>query len=250
MIPYKAVLIDDEQKLIQVLKIKLKQTCPELEIIAEANNAQEGYEIISEKKPDIVFLDIGMPGESGFEMLQRFDDIDFEIIFVTGYNDYALKAIQFCAIGYVLKPINSEELRTAVEHAIVRMDKKISKQQYEYFFEQLNNPELLSKRIGLTTIDGIEFVKIKDIIRCETNGRHTVAYLADKTKIMSNYKLGKLYKLLQAYHFFMPHKSHLVNLSHALKYDKEGLLIMSDGTMVPLSRRKKADFFIEIEKIT
>ena len=249
MTQLKAVLIDDEKKLLEVLKIKINQICPELDIVGTANNAQSGFKIIKRLSPDIVFLDIGMPGESGFDMLKRFDQIDFEIIFVTGYNDYALKAIKFCAIGYVLKPVISEELVAAVKNAKVRIESKIAKEQYKYFFEQLTNPEKKNKRIGIPTENGIEFVHINEIIRCEFTKRHTHVSLTDGSSIISMYSLGRFFKLLAEYRFFLSHKSHLVNLSNVLKYDKEGILIMTDGSMVPLSRRKRYDFMELIDRI-
>ncbi len=249
MTHYKAILIDDEKKLLEVLKIKITKCCPDIRIVGQAANAEDGYRLIKNLEPDIVFLDIGMPEESGFDMLQRFDQIDFEIIFVTGYNDYALKAIQYCAIGYILKPVNSEELKQAIRNAISRIKSKISKTQFRHFFELLNNPESSQKKFGIPTIDGIEFVKINEIIHCETRDRHTKVFLEDKSFIESTYKLHQFQKLLAEHNFFMPHKSHLVNLHQILKYDKEGILIMTDGTMIPLSRRKKLLFLQSMERL-
>lgn len=244
-----AVLIDDETKLLQVLRMKLNSNCPDVNIVGTASNAEDGYEMINELNPDVVFLDIGMPGGSGFDMLRRFEKIRFELIFVTGYNEYALEAINFCAIGYVLKPINSEELIDAVNRAGSRAKMRITQNRYDYFLQQIKNPRNDNKRLGIPTDVGLEFVNSQEIVRCEAINRRTYVYLSDETKIESSYQLSNFFKLLSKYNFFLSHKSHLINVKHMIKYGKDGSIIMSDGSVVPLARRKKGEFGDIIDKL-
>jgi len=245
-----AVLIDDESKLIDVLRLKLEAHCPEIEVIGTAQSAAAGYQIINELNPKLVFLDIGLPDETGFDLLKRFNEINFETIFVTGYDHYTLEAIEFCAIGYVLKPVSNDDLIAAVDRARERLNRiKFSEERYTQFLAQITQPSEHSKKIGIPTQEGLEFVKLNEIVRCEANLRFTQVALTDGSKIDSSYNLGSFHKLLANYGFFLCHKSHLINLQEVLKYDKDGVLIMTDGNMVPLSRRKKAEFLSLIEKI-
>ncbi len=246
---YKAILVDDEKKLLEVLKIKIAQCCHEINVVGTATNASDGHKLIQEHKPDIVFLDIGMPDESGFDMLRRFDSIDFEIIFVTGYDEFALQAIQFCAIGYVLKPVGNEELKAAINNAINRLQVKVHTKQFEYFFEHLQNPTAKNRRIGIPTNEGIEFVPVSHIIQCVSQGKNILVYLEDNSTIRCNYSIGQISKLLLDFGFFISHRSHLLNLKKVLKYDSEGYIIMSNGSLVPLSRRKKTGFFDAMHRL-
>jgi len=245
-----AVIIDDESKLIDVLRLKLEANCPYVEIIDTARSAEAGFNIINSRKPELVFLDIGLPDETGFDLLKRFKKINFETIFVTGYDHYTLEAIQFCAIGYVLKPVSTDDLVSAVERAQERLSRKgLQEERYTQFLSQISQTTDSTKKIGIPTQEGLEFVKLNEIVRCEANLRFTQVTLTDGTCIDSSYNLGSFHKLLTNYGFFLCHKSHLINIQEVLKYDKDGVLIMSDGNMVPLSCRKKTEFLSIVDKI-
>jgi len=169
---------------------------------------------------------------------------------VTGYDHYTLDAIRFCAIGYVLKPVSTDDLIDCVERAKERLTKvSISQERYEHFLEQITKPNVDNKRIGVPTSDGLEFIKLAEIVRCEANQRLTKVILTDGSFILSSYNLGSFHNLLGEYKFFLCHKSHLINVQEVLKYDKDGVLIMSDGNMVPLSRRKKTEFLSIINRM-
>ena len=243
-----AIIIDDEQKLREVLKIKLNQYCPTVNILAHGVNAKDGYDKIMEHKPDLVFLDIAMPGETGFDMLSRFERIDFEIIFVTGFNEYALDALKVSAVDYILKPVKTETLIHAVEKAKTKIEDKSLLAQYDVLKHNLNHIGDQNTKVAIPGSTAYEFVKIKEIIRCEGWQKYTKIHLADGVVIVSSYNLGIFRDMLESYGFFSTHKSHLVNKSHITRYLKDGMIIFSDGSNAPVSRRRKEEFMEEVVK--
>jgi two-component system LytT family response regulator len=240
---YKAVIIDDEPKLREVLAIKLNKNCIDIDVVSKASNAEEGYEAILNHKPQIVFLDIAMPGETGFDMLSRFDVIDFEIIFVTGYNEYGLDALKISAVDYLLKPVKTEDLVNAVNKAKIKIEKSTKLEKYENLIFNLNHFGDQKTKLTIPGSDGYEFVAVEDIIRCEGWQKYTKIILSNGETIVSSYNLGVFKEMLLKYDFYETHKSHIINKTHILKYLKEGYVIMSDDSQVPVSRRKKDDFY-------
>jgi two-component system, LytTR family, response regulator len=245
---YTAVIVDDEPKLREVLAIKLNKYCPEIEIVAKAENAQEGYEAIMEFNPNLVFLDISMPGESGFEMLSRFEKIDFTFIFVTGFNEYGLEAIRLSAADYLLKPVKTEDLILAVNKSKEIIDTQIKVQKYENLIHNINNTGNKNSKIAIPGSISIDFIKISEIIRCEGWEKYTKIYTENKGTIISSYNLGNFKDMLGRYGFYECHKSHLINPDHIEKYLKEGTIIMSDKAEIPVSRRKKDEFINDFTK--
>lgn len=243
---YKCILIDDEEKVRRVLKMKLEQYCPDLEIIAEAETAQEGYEAISSLKPDLIFLDISMPGESGFDLLERFDEVNFDIIFVTGYNEYALEALKLSAVDYLLKPVKTESLIQACEKAKVKIEEKQIVEKYALLKHNLANVGNDETKIVIPGSDYYSFIKVKDIIRCEGWQKYTRLYITNGDVAVSSYNIGKFKELLDNYGFINTHKSHLINKTHVKYYKKEGFVVLSDGSEVPLARRRKDAFMKQI----
>jgi len=238
----KAIIIDDEQSSRNSLLDKVKRFCPAIEVVAMADSSQGGYEAIKKHAPDLVFLDIAMPMESGFDMLNKFDDINFEIIFITGFDQYAVKAIEFSAIGYLLKPIDVEELIKAVENAQKRHKLKMENKRISNLLENLKISNFSQRKIAIPSGDGLVFVKINNIIRLESSQKYTLIYLTDKTKLLSSYNIGEFRKLLGEYNFYSPHRSHFINKEHIKKYLKEGVIVMSDDSTVPLSKRRRSEF--------
>lgn len=243
----KVVIIDDEQNARDILEDKIQRFCPELNIVAVAESASAGYDTIKKHKPDLVFLDIAMPMESGFDMLNMFEEINFEIIFVTGYDQFAINAIEFSAIGYILKPVNAEELIKAVFNAKKRLKLKWENKHISNLLSNLKHRSLSNHRIAIPSMQGIEFVIANDIIRFEGFQSLTTLYVVGGKKMVSSYNIGEFRKLLSKYNFFSPHRSHLINLDHIKKYLKEGTIIMADNSSVSVSRRKKSEF-LEIFK--
>ncbi len=247
---YKVIIIDDEDKLREVLDIKITQHCPELNVVAKARNVPEAYSMIVEHDPDIIFLDIAMPVESGFDLIAKFETINFEIIFATGYNEYALDALKVSAVDYLLKPIKTSDLTTAVDKAILRINNKENLKDYNLLKHNIQNIGDQKTKIAIPGSEAYQFVEVESIIRCEGWQKYTKIYLQDGACIVSSYNIGVYKDMLSSYGFYSCHKSHLINKIHIRTYKKEGSVVMSDGSNVPVSRRKKDEFietFINIK---
>jgi len=245
----RVVLVDDEEYPRLLLKELLEESFPEIEIIGEADNADDAYVLIEDEEPDLVFLDIAMPEKTGFDLLQMFDHPEFEVIFVTGYDQHALDAFNHFAIGYLLKPIDSSMLSEAVLNAKKRIESKKSNANIQELLQHLSNSSRKTNRIGIPTMEGLEFVEMNEIIRCEGDQKYTKVYLTNRTNILSSYNIGEFRRILEHHNFFQCHKSHLVNLNHVRKYNKEGTLHMSDDSSVPVSKRKKIEFLNQLPRL-
>lgn len=244
-----ALLIDDEEKAVEILSSLLQEFCPQIKLVETANSLESGLVAINKFQPDIVFLDIEMPGGSGFDLLRKLPHLNFEIIFVTSHDDYAIEAIKFCAIGYILKPIREVELIAAVNQAKGIIDQKQENLRNKQLLENLTNPQNSTHRIGIPTSRGLDFVETGRIIRCEGIQRYTKVVVQNGKDILSSYNLGEFKKLLNAYNFYSPHKSHLISLDHIIRYDKEGTIEMTDGELVPVARRRRQDFLERMKRL-
>jgi len=244
----KTIIIDDEPKLRKVLKIKLEQYCSDVEVVGVASNISEGYEQIKSSNPQIVFLDISMPGGSGFDLLGKFDEIPFEVIFVTGFNDYVLDALKVSAVDYLLKPVVTEDLVNAVERARGRIADRDKIERYHILKHNFHHLGEQDTKIAIPGANAYDFVQIKDIIRCEGWQKYTRIHLANGTCILSSYNIGVFKGMLENYGFYSTHKSHLINCKIITLYLREGMVIMKDGSQVPVARRKKEEFTEQIIK--
>ena len=236
----KAVIIEDEPINISNLQQLLKANCPQINISATAQNAYLGEEIILENKPDLVFLDIQMPGRNGFELLQSLPDYSFEVIFVTAFDNYGIQAVKFAAIDYLLKPINIEELKTAVKKVVEKKEKRNQNLQLENLIQLLKNNQE-EHRIALPSAQQIKYVNPADIIRCESNNNYTTFYFASGEKSVVSKPIYFYEELLQNYNFIRCHQSHLVNKKYIVSLVKEdgGYLLLKDSTQIPISKQKK-----------
>ncbi len=239
---FEAIIVDDEPKLRELLHIKLSQHCPEIQVLGMCENVDDAYEKITLLKPKLVFLDIAMPGSSGFDLLDKFESINFEVIFVTGFNEYALDALKVSAVDYVLKPISTESLKEAVAKAKSRIIDKYKADRYDALKHNINNIGDQKTKIAIPGNNVYEFVIVKNIIRCEGWQKYTKIYLADQRCIVSSYNIGVFKEMLESYGFYSTHKSHLINKQAIEKYLKEGTVILTDGSHVPVARRRKEDF--------
>ena len=244
----RAILIDDEPKLRKVLEMKLNEHCPQIEVMGQAGDVPEGLKCIHTHKPDLVFLDIAMPGESGFDLLDKFDSIDFDIIFVTGYNEYAIDALRVSAVDYLLKPVRTEDLVLAVRKAAERREQRAQLQQYQVLKHNLQHLGDQEAKIAIPGAQAYDFVAVKDIVRCEGWQKYTRIYLMDGSCIVSSYNLGYYRQMLKSYGFYDCHKSHMINRQLISRYLKEGSVVMADESVVPVSRRKKEEFIEEVVK--
>jgi len=237
----RAVTIDDEPESRKAITNILTDYCKDVTILGEADNVASGIKLIKETNPDVVFLDIQMPDGNGFDILESFDTINFHVIFVTAFNQYAIKAIEFSAIDYLLKPLDPAKLLKAVEK-LKNLSPKInqSSERVEMLLKNKNNVS----KIALPTLNGYRFVKVKDIIRCEANNNYTSFYLQTTEKIVVTRTLKDFESMLKDDSFIRVHQSHLINIDYVEQYIKGdgGTAIMSDGSEVEISRRKKDQF--------
>lgn len=242
----KTILVDDEVKSLDILENKLKRFCPDLDIVGKIQNPEIAITAILEKKPDLIFLDITMPNMSGFDLLSKFEKPDFEIIFATGFNDYAIEAIRQCAIGYLVKPIDNLELVNSVKNAVNHISLKNSNQKNKNLLENRTIDPLLRK-IAIPSQIGYEFIKIKDIIHCEGIDGYTKLHFENRKEILSSFSIGYFQKLVGDTYFFQTHKSHLVNLTHVEKYLNEGYVHLTNGISAPVSKTRRIEFLKKIK---
>ena len=237
----KAAIIEDEKRSRETLIGLLRLYCKNIIVVGEANGVQQGKELIDQTKPDLIFLDIQMPDGSGFNLLELFDPIHFGIIFTTAYDQFAIKAIRFSAIDYLLKPIFPDDLITAVERAERTLQLGGYKQNVDTLLDNLKKPAGDLPKIVLSTTEQIYVIKVIDIIRCEADDYYTLFFFKDGTRLMISKTLKESEELLSEYNFIRPHKSHLINSFYIKSFKKQdgGYIVMTDGSEVPVSRRKK-----------
>jgi len=235
-----AVIVDDEPYCCEVLLTSLEKYCQEVMVVAVCNSGIEAIKAIDEYKPALVFLDVEMPKMNGFEMLELLPVINFDLIFTTSFDQYALKAFRVSAIDYLLKPIDREELQTAVQKVMQRSQKPLA-QQLELLLQKVNHPAVVLNKIAMPTMEGLQMMPVDSIISCTSEGNYTVLLLKNKQRIVVSRTLKDIEEILEDHSFARVHHSHLVNLNEINKYVKGegGYLIMSDGSTVDVSRSKK-----------
>jgi two-component system, LytTR family, response regulator len=238
-----AIIIDDEAKGRLALREKLSAYCPQINLLAEATNGQEALMLIQHHKPQLIFLDIEMPRMNGFEMLNELPEKNFHIIFTTAYDQYAIKAIKYAAFDYLLKPIDIEELKAAVEKIDTKENNQ-TKKQVELLQQNMLHPKKQLNKLAIPTLEGLLFFDINDIVHLEANSNYTNIYFANKTKITASKTLKDFEDLLPEDIFFRTHHSNLINLNYIKRYIKGdgGQIELQNGTYVDVSRRKKEEF--------
>ncbi len=239
-----SVIVDDEVQSRFVVRKMLEMYCPQVSVVGEAANIEEAYALIQEHQPDLVFLDVEMPHGSGFELLKKFSYVPFDVIFVTGFDQYALQAIKFCALDYLLKPINANEFIVAVNRCFAKKQQTpATDDRLRHLMENIRTQQLVSHKIALATAQGIEFMEVGNIIHCEAEGNYTVIYLTDKSRCVATGKIKEFEELLQGYSFVRVHKSHLINVQYIRKFLKKegGYFVMQDNQEIPVARRKKEE---------
>lgn len=237
----RAIIIDDEQHCVDTLAIKLQEYCPEIKLLHTCRSAKTGIEAIEKLAPDLVFLDIEMPVMNGFQMLEQFENISFAVIFTTSFDQYAIKAIRFSALDYLLKPIDPKELIAAV-HKVQFQKQPPLQEQYNVLFNHTHHKAGTFNKIAIPTSQGFEFVNCSDIVFCEADDNYTHFQLKDKKKITATRTLKDVEEQLQDFpHFLRVHYSYIVNMNEVSRYirGEGGYLVMSDGTSVNVSRRRK-----------
>ncbi|MCD4681782.1 MAG: LytTR family DNA-binding domain-containing protein, partial [Bacteroidales bacterium] len=213
----KTIIVDDELDAVNFIRSIIEEYCPKLEVVGTGHSAKEGSKLIINKTPDLVFLDVEMPHGSGFDLLANFPDKSFDVIFITAFNHYAIQAIKFSAVDYILKPININEFITAVDKVL---DNKASNDHRNANFKTLleNVRSTLPSKLAIPTSDGMEYLNTKEIIRVEADRSYSWFYLKDNRKLLVSRNLKEYQELLTDRNFFRTHNSHLINLEHVKKY--------------------------------
>ena len=236
-----AIIIDDESHCLATLSLLLKEYCPEINVKEQCSSAKKGLEAIEKYKPGLVFLDIEMPAMNGFEMLEQFNEVNFAIVFTTSYDQYAIKAIRFSALDYLLKPVDPDDLVTAVKK-VQRQQKQPVAEQFQMLMKQLQGKGFQFHKFAMPTIEGYELIPADQVIWIEANDNYTNIYLKNKSRIIACRILKDVEEQLHDFSFFIRvHHSYMVNLNEVTKYirGEGGYLIMSDGSTVNVSRSRK-----------
>lgn len=237
----RTIIVDDEPRGRRALSLMLARHCPDVQVVAEADSAVTGAEAILRHAPDLVFLDIEMPGGGGFELLESLDTVDFDVIFVTAYDQYAIRAIRNSAVDYLLKPTRVDELRTAVARSSARREQRVDPRTVE---RRPSASLLHADKIPLPMSNGFIFVSIRSILRCEARSNYTMFYFDNGTTTLVSKTLGEFESLLSDHEFCRVHNSHIINMRHVERYikGKTGIVVLSDGSQVEVSPRKKSLF--------
>ncbi|MDZ7740502.1 MAG: LytTR family DNA-binding domain-containing protein [Bacteroidota bacterium] len=247
----KAVIIDDESDAVDFIASIIEEYCKDVELLGSANSAREGAELIREKQPELVFLDVEMPHGTGFDLLENFPEKNFDVIFITAYNHYAIQAIKYSAVDYILKPINIEELVQAVEklkeNRFIPRDREMN---YDALLQNLKTGA--PSKLAIPTSEGVEFLNTRDIVRIEADRSYSWFYLKGGKKILVSRNLKEYQEMLDDRYFFRAHNSHLINLDYVKKYVRQygGSIVMEDGSSVPISRTKKDVFMKKIAQFS
>jgi len=236
-----AIIIEDEAISRSTLRSYLTKYCPQVELLGEAENIIQGRKLIDEHQPQLVFLDIEMPFGTGFDLLEQFDKLPFEVIFITAYSNYAMQALNLSAAYYILKPISIEELEVAVGKIEERLQEQSPINLGEVLIQNLR--EAQHQKIVIPTLEGFELMAIAEIIRIEASDNYARIVAKSKTLVVSK-TLKHFSKLLEPLHFVRVHKSHLINIHEVHKYrkGKPAYLDLSNGDSVPISASRKDDF--------
>lgn len=247
----KTVIIDDEKNAREAIQKIIESHFNEIQIIGFAEDVQSGIKLISQLNPELVLLDIKLPDGTGFDILNHFNDPKFFLIFITAYNKHAIKAFKFSALDYLLKPIDIDEFKNAIEKVIQAREEQNTKKKLEIFLENIDNISKEVKKIVLKTSDSIHLIQVNEILRCQSEGNYTKFYFLNKKPILVSKNIKEYYEMLKDYQFFRPHQSHIVNINYIKRYDKVdgGSLIMQDDSSVPVSTRKKDDLMKIFENI-
>jgi two-component system LytT family response regulator len=238
------VLIDDEPKNIKILKGMLDEFCPDIEYSGAASGVNDGEELIRKEQPRLVFLDIQLANLNAFDLLDRLMPVFFEVIFVTAYNEYAVKAFRYSALDYLLKPVNIEELTAAVTKASEHLRLRSVNRQLQNLLFNLRTPESTAYKLAIPNADSLSFISVVDIIRCEANGGYTHFYMTNGDKVLSTKTIGEYEELLPPDIFLRIHSKHIINIQHIKKYHKGrgGFVEMEGMFTIEVSARRKSEF--------
>jgi two-component system LytT family response regulator len=246
----KGIIVDDELTSRESLKILLEEFCDQVQVMALCQNVSEGLEAIRQFSPQIVFLDIQMQRETGFDLLTKVPQLDFEVIFTTAHSEYAIKAFKFSAIDYLLKPIDVEDLKKAIK----KVEKKVlfsTSERLEALIRNLKTETAENYKLAIPATEGLMFIKLKDILYCEATSNYTIFHLIDGRQYVVSKTLKEYEDLLTDYHFFRIHHSYLINLQEVKKYirGEGGYVVLNNNVSLDVSKRKKEAFLHRISTL-
>lgn len=243
---YKGIIIDDDISNRKLLSALITKELDDLQIVEEFDDADSALQRLRAIRPDIIFLDIEMPGKSGIDFLRELPDDHPEVIVVTGYEQYAINALRMSVVDYLLKPLKREDLISAYDRSKERLNSKRELERYKTLVHNIRTERSQNHKLGLTQQDAVIFVEVKDIIRCEASSNYTIVVVAGSKKVMVTKTLRQFEEILDPYGFIRVHRSHLVNPEHVIKLSKtDGVQIeMSDGVLVDVSSNQK-NLFLE-----
>lgn len=247
----RAIVIDDIEAIRKRHVAIIKSSCPNISIIGQADSVASGVRLISQLAPDLVFLDVEMPDGTGFDLLQKLQPIGFKVIFITGYEDFAIRAFRFSAIDYLLKPLDANNLVDAVKKAEDSLSKEVFDMKLGNLFSNLERPKSL-QRLVLKTADRIYSVNVQDIVNCESDKNYTTFHFINGPKLLVSTNLKEYESILVPFNFFRTHQSHLINMAyfdHFIRTDGGNKIVMKNKHTVPLSVRKKEEFLVLLENL-
>lgn len=247
----RAVVIDDIESIRKDNVAMIKSHCPNISVIGQADSVATGVALIRQLAPDIVFLDVEMPDGTGFDLLQKLKPFQFKVIFITGYEDFAIRAFRFSAIDYLLKPLRAADLIEAVQKAEESLGNEVLEMKLNNLFANLERPKNLQKLV-LRTTDKIYSVNVQDIVHCESDKNYTTFHFINAPSLIVSTNLKEYETLLAPNNFFRTHKSHLINMAyfdHFVKSEGGNTIVMRNKTSIPLSVRKKDEFLILLDRL-
>lgn len=236
----KAVIIDDQEDIRSINRTLLSQNFPDIDVVGEADGVESGIELLTQTQPDLVLLDIEIKGGTGFNILQKVRPYNFMVIFITAFDEFAIKAIKFSAIDYILKPINETEFCSAIESAISTYERNKVAMQVQNLLDHVEDKGK-NRKIILRTMESIFLVDLEEILYCESDNSYTTFYLSDGKEILISRGIKEYEQMLSPYRFFRPHQRYLVNLNHVERIDKNdgGSIILKSKASIPISHRRK-----------
>jgi len=237
----KAAVIDDESMARETISEMIQLYCPDVEIVGEAEDVKTGLALIQSTRPDILLLDIQLTDGTGFDILKNLKRSNYKVIFITAYEDYALKAIKFSALDYVLKPVDPNDLISAIDKAKESVEDKVNSLKLHALLNNIDHLPNGTKKIVLKTANNVHLINLSDIIRCQSDKNYTHFHIKDHETVVVSKTLKEYEDILNDFKFFRVHQSHLINMAHVKRYEKSdgGYLVMSDKSIVPVSFRKK-----------
>ena len=241
---HRAIIADDENHSRETLRLELEHHCPQVEVVATCASGPETIAAVRAHDPDLLFLDVQMPRMDGFQVLEKLPDLRAQVIFVTAFDAFAIRAFRFSAADYLLKPVQPAELKLAVEKALTRLGSEPRGQHVKLLLHNTGAEGLRNPRIALPTRDGVEFIGTEHVVRCEADSNYTHIIMAGGRKLLLSRTLRELDDLLVPLGFFRSHQSHLINPAHLSKYVRTdgGYVVMDDGSTVPLAKSRREEF--------